>query len=458
MRCQHNDEHNVTYSRALNCKFTKDRKLDMSIYNKLEQSAKHRLLYVHYGDNWLRGSEIVLLNLLKSAKENHYSPVLWCNSEVLAKKATSLGIEVIVDDFVCIGYWTTPKWNFLQFLRLLIKAKQILTKHEISLVHCNNGAPCQWMAPICKFSGTPLLLHLHARYMYRDRLTLLFHGADSLVGVSQSVIELFKPNEFNTQNVTTIFNGIDPLRALTHSPQDIRAELSAKKSDFVILYVGSLIPRKSVHQLLYALDKLKKNADIKLAIVGSGSDKAKLISFVTERGLSDSVKFLDTCDNVNEIYSSNADCFISVPTEEVFGLTLAEASIAKLPIITSNIPGINEIYTNQENALLVSPNNIDELVNAIKSLIENPLLRKKLASNAHHHIVENFTLKQQFTEFDTAYQTLLAQQATPRTMQYITQCILLIVCALGNKSLKLCDVRKLTKRVSTLFLWRNTHE
>jgi len=430
----------------------------MTIHNKHKQTAKQGILYVHYGDNWLRGSEIVLLDLLKSAKDNHYSPVLWCNSEVLAREATTLGIEVIVDDFVCIGYWTVPKWNFLQFFKLLIKAKQILTQYKISLVHCNNGAPCQWMAPICKFSGTPLLLHLHARYMYRDRLTLLFHAADSIVGVSKSVTGLFKANEFNTQQVITIYNGINPQRISSPFPRDIRAELSAKKTDFVILYVGSLIPRKSVHQLLYALDTLKAHYNIKLAIVGSGSEKKKLAQLSVELGLLDNIKFFSDSNNVAEIYSSNVDCFISVPTEEVFGLTLAEASIARLPIITSNIYGINEIYTDKENALLISPNNADELVYAIKSFVESPALRKRLASNAHNHIAENFSPTQQFIGFNSAYQTLLEQQTTPRTFAYITQYARLIVQSLTNKLCKLCNLRILSKRLSVLLVWRKTHD
>ena len=371
------------------------------------KGVKPQVLYVHYGDNWLRGSEIVLLDLLKSAKDNHYAPVLWCNSEVLAKKATDLGVEVIIDNFVCLAYWTLPRWNFGHFFKLLIKAKKLIKDYKISLVHCNNGAPCQWMVPICKMTATPLLLHLHARYMYRDRLTLLFHGADSIIGVSQSVTKLFKDNEFNTQQVSTIYNGIEPQRVHCSSPRDIRAELSAKKNDFVILYMGSLIPRKSVSQLLYAVEKLKNNYQIKLAIVGSGSEAAKLTHLVAQLALTHHVKFFAASDKVAEIYSSNADCFISVPSEEVFGLTLAEASIAKLPIITCNIPGINEIYTDKENALLISPNDIDQLVSAIKSLIEKPFLRKKLAENAQKHIVKTFSLKRQFIAFNLAYQSLL---------------------------------------------------
>lgn len=194
------------------------------------------------------------------------------------------------------------------------------------------------------------------------------------------------------------------------TPRDIREELSAKTTDFVILYICSLIPRKSVHQLLYAIDNLKQGYQIKLAIVGSGSEEAKLIHLVNQLNLHNKVKFFSAYDNVAEMYSSNADCFISVPLEEVFGLTLAEASIANLPVITSNIAGIDEIYTNKKYALLVPPNNTDELVVAIKSLIDKPLLRKSLAENAEKHIVKKFSLKQQWIAFNSAYQTLLKRK------------------------------------------------
>lgn len=413
------------------------------------QGIKPRVLYVHYGDNWLRGSEIVLLDLLKSAKENHYAPVLWCNSEVLAKKACELGVEVIVDDFVCLGYWTLPRWNFIQFFKLLLKAKALLKDYSVSLVHCNNGAPCQWMVPLCKLTGTPLLLHLHARYMYRDRLTLLFNGADSIIGVSQSVTKIFKENESRHQQVGVIYNGINPKRVICSRPRDIRAELSAKDTDFVILYVGSLIPRKSVDKLLYAVDKLKNSYPVKLAIVGSGSEQDKLMHLAEQLHLTDNVKFFSASDKVAEIYSSNADCFVSVPSEEVFGLTLAEASLAKLPIITTNIPGINEIYTDKKNALLIQPNNIRELVSAISSLIETPTLRKQLAKNAQKHIENTFSLTQQFIAFNLAYQSLLQRETKYSISQTIALHAKIIIKAFVNKGYK-----HLALRIS----WGKSHD
>ncbi|KGJ86546.1 glycosyltransferase family 4 protein [Colwellia psychrerythraea] len=417
------------------------------------KGVRTRVLYVHYGENWLRGSEIVLLDLLKSAKSGHYAPVLWCNSEVLAKKAKCLGIDVILDNFVCLGYWTLPRWNFIQFFKLLAKARKLITDYKISLVHCNNGAPCQWMVPVCKYTATPLLLHLHARYMYRDRLTLLFHGADSVIGVSQSVTALFKQDEFINQRVEVIYNGIEPKRVLSSTPRDLRAELSAKEDDFVILYMGSLISRKRVNVLLYAIEKLTKDYQVKLAIFGSGCEKTKLVHLVAQLNLNNSVKFFPASDEVAEIYSSNADCFISVPAEEVFGLTLAEASLAKLPIITSNIAGINEIYNHQENALLVSPNNSDELVNAIRSLIEIPSLRKKLADNAQKHIKQSFSLEQQFIAFNLAYQSLLHHKSQRNVMATIFLHVKTLFIAFLSKALT-----KGYKFLTMKFSWGKSHD
>jgi len=408
----------------------------MKVSNVSDNTNAKKILYVHYGDNWIRGSEIALVDLIKKVKENNYSPLLWCNSEIFASYARKSGVDVIVDNFVCLGYWTKPRWHVTQFLKLIFKAKMLLEQHNISVVHCNNGAPCQWMSPVCKITKTPLLLHLHARYMYRDQLILLFHLADYIVGVSQSVIDILNKSEFKANKVSVIYNGIDPKRVVNSNPINVRKLLCAKKSDFVIVYLGSLIPRKLVHQLLYAVSKLKQNYSVKLVIVGSGSEYTYLTELTNQLNIDDDICFLTDMNEVGKIYSSNADCFISVPKEEVFGLTLAEASLANLPIITSNIPGINEIYTHLKNALLISPNNLNELISSIEHFIKNPQYRKKMADNAHRHIGHNFSLERQFILFDTTYLSLIDQKTNSNVIFKILNYINVLTVALLSKLVK----------------------
>jgi hypothetical protein len=423
--------------------------MNMDDFNDDYQFDKRKILFVHYGDNWLRGSEIVLLDLLKSTQQNHLPPLLWCNSEMLAKKAQALGIEVITDNFVCLGYWTKPHWSFKQFFKILIKAIKIIRTYDIDLVHCNNGAPCQWMVPACKVTHQPLLLHLHARYMYRDRLTLFFHGADTIIGVSKTVINLFNKNEFSKQQVDVIYNGIDPNRVISSTPRNIRAELSAQNGDFVMLFMGSLISRKLVHNLLLAVKELATRYNVKLAIIGSGSEQATLTTLTNQLKLNKYIKFFPQTDKVADIYSSNIDCFISVPEEEVFGLTLAEASLAKLPIISSDIPGINEIYTHQHNALLVSPNNIDELVIAIRSLILSPKNRHKMAEIAHQHIRIKYSLKQQSVAFNRTYERLVTHNTSNSLTYIIATQISRLLKAFSGKFYNYIILR---------FSWRNSHD
>jgi len=394
----------------------------------------------------LGGSEIVLLDLLTSALNNHASPILWCNNQVLAEKSQDLGVEVILDKFVCLGYWTEPRWNFKQYFKLILKAKQIIKVHNVNLVHCNNGGPCQWMVPVCKLSHTPLLLHLHAKYRYRDRLTLFFHRVDAIIGVSNSVIQLFKKNEFHHQQVNVVYNGIAPQPALSLFPRDMRAELSANNDDFVILYMGSLIKRKLVHNLVNAIKVLKKRYKIKLAIIGSGPEQDKLKALTTTLQITKEIKFFPQNYQVAKIYSSNVDCFISVPEEEVFGLTLAEASLAMLPIITSNIPGINEIYTHQKSALLVSLGNIDELISTVEILISSPKNRHEMAKRAYKNIITNFSLEQQSIAFNLAYKQILVRKESKSIAKTVWTLILNILKAFLYKFYKYLIIKFSSKK------------
>jgi len=383
------------------------------------------ILFVHYGNDWIRGSEVVLLEMLNNNVKQGRKPILWCNSEKMADAARALGVNVIVDRFVCIGYWTLPKWDFHQYFKLLIKAKRIINELSIDIVHCNNGAPCQWMSLICMRLKVPLLLHLHARYQQRDRFILLFHLASRIIGVSKAVIDVFQKGEFSPQKISVVYNGISSNRIISSEPFDIRRAVNADENDRIVLFIGSLISRKGLDTLITAIgqlnrERLNKSYQIKLAIFGSGEQQDLLINLINELELQSVVFIFPATLDVGKLFASNADYFISVPTEEVFGLTLAEASLAGLPVVSTNVAGVNEIYTDRHHALLVAPNNVEQLSTAITQLINTPTLAQQLASNAKNHISRYFSVEQQFIEFDKQYQ-LMQQVRLPSLLLSLIQ-------------------------------------
>ncbi|REL28008.1 glycosyltransferase [Thalassotalea euphylliae] len=386
--------------------------------NHANEQQTTRVLYVHFGDNWLRGSEIVLLDVINNAQQQGYQPVLWCNSQVLADQAEQLGIEVVCQPMVCLGYWLEPKWQVIAFINQLLTARKLITKHNIALVHCNNGAPCQWLSVVCKWLKVPLVLHLHARYQYFDRLALVFAGADHTIGVSQSVIQVFSRTEPNHSAMSVIYNGVEQQRAVSNRPKDLRALVGARQNDTVLLFVGSLIARKGVATLIAAVAQLSsqqspcqqsKGHKVKLAIVGEGEEKLRLQMQVESLGLTEHVYFLGEQQDVAALYGGNADCFVSVPDEEVFGLTLAEASLAGMPVITTDVPGVNEIYQNNVSARLVPAGSVDALARAMSELERHPQRFKRFATEAQRHIAQSFSCQQQFQQLDACYQDVLTR-------------------------------------------------
>ncbi len=98
-----------------------------------------RILYVHYGDNWIRGSEVVLLDLITNIDHDQYQPIVWSNCEPLIEKCQSLGIKAEHSNFSLVGGWNTPRWDISGWNDLIKQGTALIEKHNIDLVHVNSG-------------------------------------------------------------------------------------------------------------------------------------------------------------------------------------------------------------------------------------------------------------------------------------------------------------------------------
>src|SRR5262245_25668642 len=120
-----------------------------------------RILFVHYGDDWIRGSEQCLIDLLASLDRTRFAPVVWCNSGVLRHELALRGVDVRSYSFDLLFNWNNDIARLGPYLRLIRQAKRLLREAAIDLVHCNSGAPAQWMIPACRARRIPMLSHLH---------------------------------------------------------------------------------------------------------------------------------------------------------------------------------------------------------------------------------------------------------------------------------------------------------
>jgi glycosyltransferase involved in cell wall biosynthesis len=119
--------------------------------------------------------------------------------------------------------------------------------------------------------------------------------------------------------------------------------------EHVILSVGRLVWEKGHQDVLRALGELRRRGSAARAlIVGTGAEERRLRDYAHELGVADSVEFRQVpYDDMPALYAA-ASCLVlaSLPTrswEEQFGMVLAEAMAAGLPILASTCGAIPEV-------------------------------------------------------------------------------------------------------------------
>lgn len=175
---------------------------------------------------------------------------------------------------------------------------------------------------------------------------------------------------------------------------------SAKKSthDKTILYVGRLIKRKAVDDLLYAFNELSPVLpEAKLTIVGSGPMMTFLQSLTCKLGLDKKVKFTGTLIGP-PLYDQYRECDIfTLPSKRIkndvegFGMVFLESALFKKPGVGTRSGGIPEAVIDQKTGILVSEGDIHALKDAFYLLLTNSALSKKLGTNAYRRAITRFS-------------------------------------------------------------------
>ena len=102
------------------------------------------------------------------------------------------------------------------------------------------------------------------------------------------------------------------------------------------------------------------------------------------------INFIGKSNNMLEVYKK-MDIVVLPSWREGLSKSLLEASSMNLPIITTNVPGCNDIIINNYSGLLISVKNENNLKNAIKIFLENQELAISYGINARKIVQKKFT-------------------------------------------------------------------
>ncbi|OGH13693.1 MAG: hypothetical protein A2860_04580 [Candidatus Levybacteria bacterium RIFCSPHIGHO2_01_FULL_37_33] len=158
------------------------------------------------------------------------------------------------------------------------------------------------------------------------------------------------------------------------------------KGDY-ILFVGTLQPRKNIERLVEAFSRLKsKVKNLNLVIIGKkGWMYEDILNAPEKYNVSDRVKFLDSVsDEELPVFYQNAICFVLPSLYEGFGLPVLEAMKYGCPVITSNVSSLPE--AGGDAALYFNPENVNDIAEKIKKVIEDKTLREEMIQKGYQQI------------------------------------------------------------------------
>jgi glycosyltransferase involved in cell wall biosynthesis len=230
--------------------------------------------------------------------------------------------------------------------------------------------------------GTDVPSHNPDRFSYQHKLLKPFwkrivQNAEKVVAPSNHLKEMILDN-VKADNLAVIPNGLD-VKSF---------EFDLQRKEKKILLVSRLFEFKGFQYFIDAI--VNFNIDYEINIVGEGPYKENLIQQAKSKNLN--INFMGWLDSnstkFKELYEKSA-IFVFPSSAESFGMVLLEAMASGCAIITTNSSGCAEVVG--DAALLVSPNNSEDIRNALLKLINDEKLRHELGFKARRRLENEFT-------------------------------------------------------------------
>ncbi|MCK5558595.1 MAG: glycosyltransferase, partial [Candidatus Hydrogenedentes bacterium] len=197
-----------------------------------------------------------------------------------------------------------------------------------------------------------------------------------IVCVSRWQREVLTDYAIPANYMRVIHNGVDTDRFAGAAAADVRAG-GAEGS--VLVHVANVMPDKDFDTLLAAAQRLlARRGALCLLLVGRGTDAPEMRRLIEALGLTGMVRPLGLRSDVPEILAT-AEAMVLSTRSEVFNVSVLEAMAAGTPVITSDVPGFEEMFEDGREGLKTPPGDADALAAAIDRLLGDPELRARLS-------------------------------------------------------------------------------
>lgn len=263
-----------------------------------------------------------------------------------------------------------PHWN----VPVLIRTPFVVTIHDLILLEQPASAKATTRSPI---------FFALKRLGYRVALWNAVHRSKHIIAVSEHVkhsILKFFPT-ISPSKITVVYEGVTSL------PDSTTQRLSDSPTPY-LLYVGNAYPHKNLESLLHAYSFfVRLHPNVRLVLAGRDDVFYKRLRKELDEieVPKENVRFVmnPTDAELAELYRG-ASLYLFPSRAEGFGLPPLEAMSAGVPVAAARIPALTEILG--DAATYFSPDDIEEMVEAMETALTDESLRTRLVARGHEQI------------------------------------------------------------------------
>jgi glycosyltransferase involved in cell wall biosynthesis len=279
----------------------------------------------------------------------------------------------------------------------VVRLARLLRRERVDVLHTHTLAAANALARIAgRFAHVPVVSHLHIANHFRPATRALLAGLDNttarfaaaLVAVSEDTRRAYEAQGY-PRRIRVVYNGV------TAAPVDtngLREELSIPADAPLVAEVGRLCDVKGQRELIDAVAQLP---EARVVLVGAdleqgGAYERALRQRAEELGVADRVVFAGYRDDAARVVAA-ADVFALPSWTEGLPLVVLEAMALGRPVVATPVGGTPELVADGETGLLVPPRDVEALAAALKRVLDDEGLRRRLGEAGRRRVAERFS-------------------------------------------------------------------
>ena len=348
------------------------------------------------------------------------------------------GVKVYRVDNFMINPNNFIDWVMQLNFNMIAKTGEIIANEgKFDVIHAHDWLTAYAAKTIKQAYDIPLVSTIHAteagrnsgireetqKYINDTEWMLTYESTEVIVNSNYMKSELQRLFGLPFEKINVVPNGVN-ITNYSGIERDYEFRRRyAMDNEKIILFMGRLVYEKGVQYLIGAMPKILEHYhDAKLVIAGKGGMIDELKQEVYNMGLGDKVCFAGYLNgkDVGKMYKA-ADISVFPSTYEPFGIVALEAMLAEVPVVVSDIGGLNEIVDHRQTGMKSYCGNSNSIADSILELLFDPALCNNIVKKAKTTVRNEYNWNKIAQDTHFTYQKAICETVAERQRKQLVQ-------------------------------------